>query len=314
MIENIVYINKDIIPFKYRGRCEWWEIDNKEIELYNNRLGHGSVGIIHLAKWRGLVCACKKLNNNNEKDNKDLKNELELISHLRHPNLVLFLGACTINEPLLLLYEYMENGSIDKYYNNKSKKNGKLWIPKSKIMYRWIYELSSVIYFLHNCTIPIMHRDIKPSNILLSNTLHIKITDLGLSKTIKENNEHFKMSGNTGTLRYMAPEIIDSIDNYDLKIDVYSLSLNIWYIYTGQIPYNKYNADRYLDIFIKAGYRPEIALIKCDKLSNLILKMWNNNPNMRPDMREVFDKIKEIDFKELKNKKNISCFNFNIKI
>ena len=166
------YINKEKIPFKYRGRCEWWEIDNKEIELYNNTLGQGSVGIIYLAKWRGLLCACKKLNNN-EKDNKDLKNELELISHLRHPNLVLFLGACTINEPLLLLYEYMENGSIDKYYNKKSNEYGKLWIPKSKIMYRWIYELSSVIYFLHNCTIPIMHRDIKPSNILLSREIFL---------------------------------------------------------------------------------------------------------------------------------------------
>ena len=54
---------------------------------------------------------------NNDIEYQDLINEISVISHLRHPNLVLFLGASTITDPLLLVYEYMENGSLESYYN-----------------------------------------------------------------------------------------------------------------------------------------------------------------------------------------------------
>ena len=92
----------------------------------------------------------------------------------KNPNLVLFLGACTITYPLLLLYEYMPNSSLDVYYSKKYYEKNKLWKPKKYLAYIWIYELTQAIYFLHHCYYPIMHRDLKLSNILVTNNNKIK--------------------------------------------------------------------------------------------------------------------------------------------
>tara|TARA_B000000477_G_scaffold93550_1_gene80570 strand:- start:1677 stop:2636 length:960 start_codon:yes stop_codon:yes gene_type:complete len=297
---NSLYM--EMVPFKLRGRAESWELKHSEINI-GNIIGSGSNGVVYRAEWRGLTCAVKCLKHeNNNHEYSDFINEIEVISHLRHPNLILFLGACTMTDPLLLLYEYVDNGALDTYYNYKSK--NKLWKPDNKLMYRWILELSRVIYFLHNCYYPIMHRDIKPSNILLTENLHIKIADFGLSKTIKNQKEHYKMSGCAGTLRYMAPEIIsESYENYDLKIDIYSLSLNFWFIITGIIPFKELDNNSNIAIIIAKGfYRPSLKIIDNIDLRNLIEKMWQTKPELRPNINSVLKTIENIDININKNK------------
>jgi len=99
------------VPLKIRGKAEKWELKHKHI-LFKDVIAEGANGIINRAKWRGLDCVVKCLKyNNNDKEYEDLLNEISIISHLRHPNLVLFLGACTICDPILILYEYIPNGS-----------------------------------------------------------------------------------------------------------------------------------------------------------------------------------------------------------
>lgn len=283
----------EIVPFKLRGRAEWWELRRDEIKI-NERLAEGSNGIINKVKWRGTECVIKYLkHNNNETEYEDLINEISVISHLRHPRLVLFLGACTLNEPLMLLYEYMPNGSLDSYYSKMSYKYSKQWKPSAKYMYKWIKELTQAIYFLHNCYYPIMHRDIKPSNILLDEDLHIKLTDFGLSRTIKKKHDIYKMSGCTGTLRYMAPEILfNNGEDYNLMIDIYSLALNYWFIATGTRPFSEIDKNPHVIHLIKDGFRPNIGVIhNNDELKKLIIRMWNTCPEMRPDIKEVLDEI-----------------------
>jgi len=250
----------EMVPFNLRGRAEWWELRREEIKIYE-KLAEGSNGIIKKVKWRGSECVVKYLrHNDNNIEYEDLINEISVISHLRHPRLVLFLGACTLNEPLMLLYEYMPNGSLDSYYSKMSHKYSKLWKPSPKYMYRWIMELTQAIYFLHNCYYPIMHRDIKPSNILLDDDLHIKLTDFGLSRTIKKKHDIYKMSGCTGTLRYMAPEILfNNGEDYNLMIDIYSLALNFWFIATGKRPFNEIDKNPHIIHLIKEGFRPNIG-------------------------------------------------------
>jgi serine/threonine protein kinase len=293
----------DQIPINMRGRAEWWELKRNEI-IFEKKIGEGSVGIVHKAKWRGLITACKYLKKMaNETDSNDLINEISIISRLRHPNLVLFLGGCTMNEPLLLLYEYLPNGSLDYYYEKKKKELNKIWKPNNTLLYKWISQLSQAIYFLHNCHYPIMHRDIKPSNILLTSNLEIKITDFGLSKTIKNTKDNkYKMSGCAGTLRYMAPEIFINNENYDLKIDIYSLSLNFWYIYTGILPYEEIINNDNFRLHIINGYRPDKTLIKYKPLQILLINMWNTESELRPDITSVFNTINNF---ELKDKKKI---------
>tara|TARA_Y100000389_G_scaffold44041_1_gene38772 strand:- start:1920 stop:2867 length:948 start_codon:yes stop_codon:yes gene_type:complete len=287
------------LPIRLRGRAEWWELKRADIILIN-QIGEGSVGVVYKTLWRGLDTACKFLKKSaTETDLNDLQNEVDIISHLRHPNLVLFLGACT-NDPLLLLYEYLPLGSLDNYYKTQSNIIKKLWKPNNNLIYKWNHELSQAIYFLHSCHYPIMHRDIKPSNILLTNDLHIKITDFGLSKTIKKKHDYYKMSGCVGTLRYMAPEVINNKD-YDLKIDIYSLSLIFWFIYTGLLPYENIIDNKDMPIHIINGLRPDHTLIKCKKLQILIINMWNEEPELRPNMKSVLNSIENLEFKKEKS-------------
>tara|TARA_Y100000356_G_scaffold108150_1_gene94408 strand:+ start:11 stop:973 length:963 start_codon:yes stop_codon:yes gene_type:complete len=302
---NSFYIEN--VPLNLRGRSEWWELKHNEIKI-TKEIGKGTCGIVYKIKWRGLDCVSKCLiNKENETDYNDLLNEISIISHLRHPNLVLFLGACTIKEPLMLLYEYIELGTIENYFNNMAKKNNKtVWKPKNNVKKKWLIELSQAVYFLHSCYYPIMHRDLKPSNILLTNNLDIKITDFGLSKILK-NNSSYKMSGCTGTLRYMAPEILkDNNYNYDLKIDVYSLSLNFWYIFTGKIPFSEIKELQNINRLIIFGYRPNLCEIKNTEICKLLDKMWNVIPENRPNMSEVLNIVTNIDY----NIKNNKCIKF----
>lgn len=295
----------DLLPLNIRGRAEWWELKRDSIE-FHDIIGEGSVGIVYKTKWRGLTTACKFLKKfASETDTNDLINEISIISHLRHPNLVLFLGACCINEPLLLLYEYLPNSSLDNYYYLKSKNLNKKWIPNNELLHMWISELSKAIYFLHSCHYPIMHRDIKPSNILLTSDLHIKITDFGLSKIIKKTSEQYKMSGCAGTIRYMAPEIFSNKDSYDLKIDIYSLSLNFWFMCTAMLPYNEIISNKSFNNLIINGYRPDKTLIKYEPLQLLIINMWNTEPELRPDMSIVLNEINK--FKLKNDKKKYKC-------
>lgn len=304
--DSSLYI--DMIPFNLRGRAEWWELQRNEIYIYE-KIGEGSNGIINKAFWRGEKCVVKYLKHDNtETDYNDLINEISVISHLRHPRLVLFMGACTIKDPLILLYEYLPNGSLDSYYKKMSNRDYKLWKPSVKYMCRWIKELTQAIYFLHNCYYPIMHRDIKPSNILLDEDLHIKLTDFGLSRTIKKKHNIYKMSGCTGTLRYMAPEILfNKGEDYNLKIDIYSLALNFWFINTGKIPFEELDRNPNAIFLLKDGMRPNLKEINNIELQNLIDKMWNILPNLRPDIEYVLNKVNIIVDDALAKKKENKC-------
>lgn len=289
---NSLYL--EMVPFNIRGRAEWWELRHNEITICE-KIAEGSNGIIYKSYWRGLQCVVKSLKHrNNDIEYQDLINEIAVISHLRHPNLVLFLGASTITDPLLLVYEYMENGSLESYYNNKSTDN-LLWKPDIKLAYKWVHELTLAVYFLHNCYYPIMHRDLKPSNILLNNDLHIKLTDFGLSRTIKKKHEKYKMSGCAGTLRYMAPELIfnDTIE-YDLKIDIYSLALNFWFIFTGKVPFKEIDNNPHVIQLIAIDFRPNINDIPVKEFRELISIMWSTNPDNRPDIKYILNIIENI--------------------
>lgn len=150
-------------------------------------------------------------------------NEISTVSHLRHPNLVLFLGACTQEDgPLLLLNEYMAGGSLEQRYSRKRRELCHPWRPPRQLVAKWIRELTTAVHFLHKCVPPIIHRDLKPANILLTEEDVLKIADFGLSKVLKHTQEalpaNYKMTGEAGTKRYMAPEVVRCEPYYDEKV------------------------------------------------------------------------------------------------
>jgi hypothetical protein len=142
------------IPLHVRGRAEKWELPRSQIQI-SSKIGEGQGGVVYKCRWRSLDCAAKLLTQDSTESIAyfDMVNEISIISHLRHPNLVLFLGACTVgSEPLLILSEFMEGGSLEDRFTKA------LGRPSIKVALRWIIDLSRAICFLHNCTTPIIHR------------------------------------------------------------------------------------------------------------------------------------------------------------
>lgn len=300
-------------PFDKRGLNEWWELKHNEFMFDKYKLiGVGSNGCVYKTYWRGITCVVKMLkpNHTDKINHDDLINEISIISRLRHPNMVLFLGACTLKEPILLLYEYMENGNLEDYYSMRNRKKH-IWKPDINLLHKWLLQLTQAIYFLHNCYYPIIHRDIKPSNILLDDALNIKLTDFGLSKHLKSKNDYYNMSGLTGTMRYMAPEIRKSSDNYDLKIDIYSLSLNFWFMSTGLKPFYEYDLENFAicELIVNENIRPNIKnlnWLKNENFENLIINMWNQEPELRPNIEHILNFLQNNKFEN----NHISIFKY----
>ena len=205
--EILVQYNQQ--PIHVRSRAEQWELSRSEIQL-TTKLGEGDGGVIYHAHWRGLDVVAKMLKTESDRPSQmdgavaraDLINEISVLSRLRHPNLVMFLGACTVKEPLIIINEYLSGGNLEDYLIKKRKggAKGKPWMPPPKQVLSWSIELARALCFLHGCSPVIIHRDLKPANLLLNEDGHLKVGDFGLSK-VKEMQKiagTYRMTGKTG--------------------------------------------------------------------------------------------------------------------
>lgn len=277
------------MSLRLRGRAELWELPREQLVL-SKQIGEGAGGAVFLARWRGLECAAKVLAAQpSETAHADMINEISTISHLRHPNLVLFLGACTVQEPLLILSEYMAGGSLEEYFELKLKKGDKNLRPLRNQAYRWVLDLTRAVAFLHQCSSPIIHRDLKPANLLLTADLKLKVSDFGLCKTLKkarQDHVSYQMTGNTGTRRYMAPEVVLSDPNYNEKVDIYSMAMNFWYIFKGQRPFDSTDPRLIATLASTRGLRPDAQAIGWVPLEGLVEQMWSHDRELRPSSPE----------------------------
>ncbi|CAI0387375.1 unnamed protein product, partial [Linum tenue] len=160
--------------------------------------------------------------------------QVQVLSQLRHPNLVLLLGACT--ESGCLVYEYLENGSLEDCLLNHSGKTLLPWFVRFKI----VFEIACGLSFLHNSKPePIVHRDLKPGNILLDRNYVSKIGDVGLAKLITEvvpdNVTEYRDSMLAGTLFYMDPEY-QRTGTIRPKSDLYAFGIIVLQVLTGRRP------------------------------------------------------------------------------
>ncbi|KAK4589471.1 hypothetical protein RGQ29_020157 [Quercus rubra] len=152
-----------------------------------NKLGQGGFGAVYKGTLLdGTIIAVKQLSSKSKQGNREFVNEIGMISGLQHPNLVRLYGCCIERNQLLLVYEYMENNSLEHALFEESRL--KLdWPTRKKIC----LGIARGLTFLHEeSPLKIVHRDIKTSNILLDGDLNPKISDFGLAKLYEEENSH----------------------------------------------------------------------------------------------------------------------------
>ncbi|KAL7091358.1 hypothetical protein ACP275_12G100300 [Erythranthe tilingii] len=281
------------VPPPLPKKCDW-EIEPAELDFSSSTLiGKGSFGEIVKACWRGTPVAIKRILPNLSDDKlviQDFRHEVNLLVKLRHPNIVQFLGAVTERKPLMLITEYLRGGDLHQHLKEKGALN-----PSTAI--NFALDIARGMAYLHSEPNVVIHRDLKPRNVLLVNTSadHLKVGDFGLSKLIRVQHSHdvYKMTGETGSYRYMAPEVFRH-RKYDKKVDVFSFAMILYEMLEGEPPmanYEPYEAARY----VSEGHRPAFrAKSFTPELKELTDQCWAGDMNQRPSFLEILKKLEKI--------------------
>lgn len=182
----------------------WEEIISGTSSFSENlKIGMGAYGTVYKCSFLHTTAAAKVLHSKEASRTKQFQQELEILSKIRHPHLLILLGACP--ERGCLVYEFMENGSLEDRLLRKNNTPPLSWFQR----YRIAWEVASALVFLHNSKPkPIIHRDLKPSNILLDRNNVSKIGDVGLSTVLHSDSSSatYKDTALVGTLCYIDPE------------------------------------------------------------------------------------------------------------
>ncbi|XP_024932820.3 L-type lectin-domain containing receptor kinase IX.1 [Ziziphus jujuba] len=195
------------------------------------KLGQGGFGWVYRGFLKNMnsYVAIKKISTKSQQGIKEYASEVKIISRLRHRNLVQLIGWCHRKKDLLLIYEFMSNGSLD--FHLFRGKNSLTWVAR----YNIARGLVSALLYLHEeweqC---VLHRDIKSSNVMLDSNFNAKLGDFGLARLV----DHEKGSQTTivaGTLGYLAPECFTT-SRASRESDVYSFGVVMLEIACGRKP------------------------------------------------------------------------------
>ncbi|OIW18729.1 hypothetical protein TanjilG_13481 [Lupinus angustifolius] len=194
-------------------------------------IGEGGYGKVYKCTLDHTPVAVKVLHYDAMNKKEEFLIEVEILSQLHHPNMVLLLGGCP--EKGCLVYEYMENGSLEDYLFSK----GKAPLPWY-VRFHIAFEMACGLSFLHNAKPePIVHRDMKPGNILLDRNYVSKISDVGLAKLLEDvvpdNVTEYRESVIAGTIHYMDPEY-QRTGTLRPKSDVYAFGVITLQLLTGR--------------------------------------------------------------------------------
>ncbi|KAK4746809.1 hypothetical protein SAY87_025846 [Trapa incisa] len=197
-------------------------------------IGEGSYGKVYRCNLDNTPVAVKVLCADSYAKKEEFLKEVEVLSQLQNPHMVLLLGVCP--ELGCLIYEYMENGSLDEYIYHQNGRPPLPWPTRFRI----IFEVACALAFLHNSKPePIVHRDLKPGNILLGRNYVSKIGDVGLAKLISEvvpdGLTEYRDSVIAGTLYYMDPEY-QRTGTIRPKSDLFAFGMIILQLLTGRQP------------------------------------------------------------------------------
>ncbi|XP_057433483.1 G-type lectin S-receptor-like serine/threonine-protein kinase At1g34300 [Lotus japonicus] len=211
-------------PIRFSGQQLRIATDN-----YSNLLGSGGFGAVYKGIFsNGTIVAVKVLRGSSadKRIEEQFMAEVGTIGRVHHFNLVRLYGFCFERNLIALVYEYMGNGSLDRFLfqENKSK------ISVINLLHEIAVGTARGIAYLHEeCQQRIIHYDIKPGNILLDRNFNPKVADFGLAKLCNRDNTHITMTGGRGTPGYAAPELWAPF-SVTHKCDVYSFGMLLFEI------------------------------------------------------------------------------------
>ncbi|XP_073315370.1 LEAF RUST 10 DISEASE-RESISTANCEUS RECEPTOR-LIKE PROTEIN KINASE-like 2.5 [Primulina huaijiensis] len=203
---------------------------------FAENLGKGGFGSVYKGKIEDGRLVAVKILSGSKGNGEDFINEVSSISRTSHVNVVALLGFCFEGSKRALIYEFMPNGSLEKFIPNTSSSSA----PEGSLGLDKLFEIAVGIgrgleYLHQGCNTRILHFDIKPHNILLDKDLKPKISDFGLSKLCPNRSSIVSMQGARGTAGYIAPEVFcRNFGDVSHKSDVYSYGMMVLEMVVGR--------------------------------------------------------------------------------
>ncbi|XP_019701269.3 LOW QUALITY PROTEIN: probable receptor-like protein kinase At1g80640 [Elaeis guineensis] len=199
-----------------------------------NVLAKGISGDLYKAHFNeGITALVKKLNGGKQEYEREFENEIDLLSIICHPNIISLVGYCFHAETRFLVYEMMENGTLEAQLHGPTRGSALSWHIRMKIA----VDIAKGLGFLHeHCNPPIIHGDIKSSSVLLDSEFHAKISDFGLAVAVgSQNKANLQRSAALG---YVAPEYVLN-GEFTEKSDVYAFGVILLELLMGRKPVEK---------------------------------------------------------------------------
>ncbi|XP_010259112.1 PREDICTED: serine/threonine-protein kinase HT1-like [Nelumbo nucifera] len=288
---------------------EEWEIDLSKLDI-RNVIAHGTYGTVFRGVYDGQDVAVKVLDWGEDGFatsaetaalRASFRQEVAVWNKLDHPNITKFVGASMGTSNLRIpssegqssfpsraccvVVEYLPGGTLKQFLiRNRRKKLA------YKIVIQLALDLSRGLSYLHSKKI--VHRDVKTENMLLDSHRNLKIADFGVARVEAQNPRD--MTGETGTLGYMAPEVLDG-KPYNRKCDVYSFGICLWEIYCCDMPYADLSFSEVSSAVVRQNLRPEIPRCCPNSFANIMRKCWDANADRRPEMDEVVRLLEAVD-------------------
>ncbi|CAI9089187.1 OLC1v1023707C4 [Oldenlandia corymbosa var. corymbosa] len=203
----------------------------------SNIIGHGAFGSVYRGVFPdGRKVAIKLMDQAGKQGEEEFKVEVELLSRLRSPYLLLLIGYCSESNHKVLIYEFMVNGGLQEHLHpvdgSRSVSSSLDWETRLRIA----LEAAKGLEYLHeHVNPPVIHRDFKSSNILLDKSFHAKISDFGLAKLGSDKVGGHVSTRVLGTQGYVAPEYALT-GHLTTKSDVYSYGIVLLELLTGRVP------------------------------------------------------------------------------
>ncbi len=261
-------------------------INNYEIDEIIDEGGMATV-YLGINKILGRKAAVKMLNpilSKNPQYKQRFINEAKLLSRLNHPNIINLYDYVENDLGIFIITEFVKGQTLDAYVDLVSGP-----MPESKAI-KIITQILSAVGQMHEKNI--IHRDIKPSNIMITADNTIKLIDLGIAKHLRKNNAIITKDGSKlGTTIFMSPQQVKG-KVLDRRTDIYSTGATLFYLLTGQYPYDKELSE--YEIYNKIVTEPfpdprRYYVGVSDKMCNIVSKATENQPLERYQSSEEFN-------------------------
>ncbi|KAM0848737.1 hypothetical protein ACQ4PT_054168 [Festuca glaucescens] len=263
-----------------------YEISWEDLQI-GDRIGLGSYGEVYHADWNGTEVAVKKFLDQDVSGValEQFKCEVRIMSRLRHPNVVLFLGYVTHPPNLSILTEYLPRGSLYRLLHRPNS------IVDETQRLKMALDVAKGMNYLHSSHPTIVHRDLKSPNLLVDRNWVVKVSDFGMSRL--KHHTFLSSKSTAGTPEWMAPEVLRNEPANEM-CDVYSFGVILWELATLRVPWSGLNPMQVVGAVGFQNKRLEIPKEVDPQVASIIYSCWDNDPSKRPSFSQLLSPLKKL--------------------